>query len=177
MDKLYCIYEHLLPNGKRYIGITSGDPKCRWANGAGYKENKPFWKDILHYGWVNVSHKIIATNLTEIEARKQEAELIRQFDLMNPAYGYNQECKTVHDAKQEKVIKCDNFDRTLLKSKMTLNGDLPFVSCLADILQISRQTASNKLNSVSSFNEDEIRILVERYNYTSDELKNAIVKE
>lgn len=32
----FCVYKHLFPNGKCYIGITSMSPNKRWNNGHGY---------------------------------------------------------------------------------------------------------------------------------------------
>lgn len=40
-NKKFCVYEHLFPNGKRYIGITSKNLEARWENGNGYHQKKP----------------------------------------------------------------------------------------------------------------------------------------
>ena len=37
-NKKFCVYEHVFPNGKRYIGITSKKPEARWENGSGYSK-------------------------------------------------------------------------------------------------------------------------------------------
>ena len=43
MSETYSVYEHICPNGKRYIGITSRNPKLRWGkNGIGYKYHNIF---------------------------------------------------------------------------------------------------------------------------------------
>lgn len=31
MTENYSVYEHICPNGKRYIGITGRNPKIRWG--------------------------------------------------------------------------------------------------------------------------------------------------
>lgn len=36
----YYVYIHTCPNGKRYVGITTKNPKYRWSKGNGYKPNK-----------------------------------------------------------------------------------------------------------------------------------------
>ena len=41
-DKLYIVYMLISPSNKKYIGITSLEPKNRWRNGNGYKNNKHF---------------------------------------------------------------------------------------------------------------------------------------
>ena len=61
----YSVYKHICPNGKVYIGITMQNPKKRWKNGAGYKNNKYFWNSIVKYGWDNICHDILYENLTK----------------------------------------------------------------------------------------------------------------
>ena len=80
-NKKFCVYEHLFPNGKRYIGITSKNPKARWENGAGYdKERQPVvYNAIQKYGWNNIEHNILFTDLTEEEAKEKEKELIKEY--------------------------------------------------------------------------------------------------
>lgn len=67
--------------------------------------------------------------------------------------------------------------RNLIKHKiLDLNRD-DFVTCLSEMLDCSRQTASNKMSGASKFTEEEISILTLKLGFTADELKNAIVKE
>lgn len=87
---MYKIYKHTLPNGKVYIGQTSKDnAKERWMSGWGYYKNEKFFKDIVEYGWRNISHEI----LEEVEDREtaliREAFYINIYDSANPAKGYN----------------------------------------------------------------------------------------
>lgn len=63
----------------------------------------------------------------------------------------------------------------LLKSKMALFGDTDFVKSLANILDISRTTASKKLNGQADFSSSEILILAKRYNLSADDIKNVFV--
>ena len=65
----------------------------------------------------------------------------------------------------------------LLKSVMARAGDIVFVECLAKILNISRATASKKLNGKADFLQSEISIIAERYNLTADEIKKIFVGE
>lgn len=60
--------------------------------------------------------------------------------------------------------------RNLIKKKMIDLGRDDFVNCLAEILNISKQTASNKLNGNSKFDENELRTLKEKLNMTAEEL-------
>lgn len=64
-EKMYTVYMHVCPNNKRYIGITKREPSARWGhNGIGYKRNTHFYNAIKLYGWENIKHIIIATDLT-----------------------------------------------------------------------------------------------------------------
>lgn len=81
---------HKLPNGKVYIGITGKEnPKDRWQNGYGYRNNKRFFNAIIKYGWDNIEHLILAEKLSLEEAEKMEVELIRIYDSSNQLKGYN----------------------------------------------------------------------------------------
>lgn len=71
----YCVYEHIFPNGKRYVGLSNNCNK-RWKNGEGYISNKEMYKAICKYGWNNIEHKIIADNLSRQEAQQLEKEMI-----------------------------------------------------------------------------------------------------
>lgn len=96
-NRNYCIYVHTSPSGKKYVGQTGQDPERRWGkDGARYlsqKNNKythpAFAKAILKYGWENIEHEIIASNLTKEEADNFEKLLINKLNTMNPKYGYN----------------------------------------------------------------------------------------
>lgn len=67
--------------------------------------------------------------------------------------------------------------RNLIKKKMVDAGRDDFVNYLSEILGISKQAASTKLNGCGRFNENEITILTIKLGFTGDELKNAITKE
>lgn len=92
MEDKYIIYEHLFPNGKKYIGITCRDPKKRWKGGLyGYPHNEHMQNAIKKYGWENVKHIILAKDLTKEEAENEEIRLIELYDLTNREKGYNLE--------------------------------------------------------------------------------------
>lgn len=67
--------------------------------------------------------------------------------------------------------------RDLIKHKMLDLNREDFVTCLSELLGCSRQTASNKLNGVTKFTEEEISLLTLKLGFTADELKNAITKD
>lgn len=91
-DRHYCVYVHTCrDNGKMYVGMTGRDPKVRWGcNGSGYKSQTVFWRAIQSHGWDNFDHEIVASNITEQEARALERKLINELDLfVNDGNGYN----------------------------------------------------------------------------------------
>lgn len=90
MDK-YIVYKHTFPNNKVYIGITSQhNPYVRWGKtGGGYRNHYPVWYAIQKYGWDNIQHEIVYSELSEDEAKKLEVELIALYDATNHKFGYN----------------------------------------------------------------------------------------
>lgn len=86
----YSVYIHTFPNGKVYIGITARNPIKRWGyNGQAYRYQPLVYSAILKYGWDNIKHEILFTNLTKAEAEQKEIELIAQYDSTNHINGYN----------------------------------------------------------------------------------------
>ena len=85
----WCVYAHISPSNKYYIGITSQKPNDRWRSGRGYKHNEYFTRAINKYGWDNFQHEIIASNLTEEEAKNFEKILISKLKSNNSKFGYN----------------------------------------------------------------------------------------
>ena len=89
METKYKVYEHICPNKKVYIGITSRSLNRRWDNGNGYKRNLHFYRAIQKYGWENIEHILLFDNLTKKEAELKEIELISKYKSNNYKYGYN----------------------------------------------------------------------------------------
>ncbi len=85
----YCVYQHISPAGKSYVGITKQEPKKRFQNGKGYRHNDYFYKAILKYGWENFQHNIIESGLTKEEAESAEIALISKIKSNDKAHGYN----------------------------------------------------------------------------------------
>ena len=87
-EKCYCVYRHVFPNGKQYVGIAKGSPRRRWCRGNGYK-SQFVYKAIQKYGWDNIEHEILRDGLSQDEAAMLEKKLIQRYDLRNPEKGYN----------------------------------------------------------------------------------------
>lgn len=86
---MYYVYVHTVPNGKMYIG-QSKEIDSRWNSGEGYVDNRPFYKDILMYGWEHIKHEIIAELPDREGAVLLESILIAILKTENEVYGYNQ---------------------------------------------------------------------------------------
>lgn len=86
----YCVYKHVSPSGKVYIGITKQTPNGRWKNGFGYESSPHFWNAIQKYGWINFEHIILAKGLAKEKACEEEQRLIAEFEATNREFGYNQ---------------------------------------------------------------------------------------
>lgn len=88
-DRCYKLYVHISPSNKRYYGITCMEPKKRWANGKGYREQSYFNNAINKYGWDNFQHIILFDNLTQEEAYLMERLYIALYNTMDRNKGYN----------------------------------------------------------------------------------------
>lgn len=89
-DKQWSVYVHTFPNGKKYVGITSQNPRLRWRlDGSGYK-NQPYVSNAIEkYGWQNIQHEIVLETRDQNEAFKMEQELIAQNRTNEKVFGYN----------------------------------------------------------------------------------------
>lgn len=84
----FCVYIHIFPNGKVYIGQTKQRPEDRWSNGKGYR-GQLVERAIRKYGWDNIIHKIVESHLTKEQANALEIQLIKEYDSTNDQNGYN----------------------------------------------------------------------------------------
>ena len=99
-EKKWCVYMHISPSGKRYIGITSKQrPEDRWGkNGQRYLEKRSDGRymhpamanALLKYpDWNEWNHNILFQGLTEQEAKDMERCLIKMYNTRNYQNGYN----------------------------------------------------------------------------------------
>lgn len=85
----YWVYEHIFPNGKRYIGLTTKtNPKRRWRNGGLAYKGQFVFKAIQKYGWKNIKHLLYECD-SEKEMKYLERYLIAYYDTTNSKNGYN----------------------------------------------------------------------------------------
>lgn len=89
MQNSFTVYKHTTPSEKVYIGITSQKATHRWGReGHGY-HTQAFGNAVKKYGWDNIKHEVISTDLTREEAVALEKELIARYDATKRDKGYN----------------------------------------------------------------------------------------
>ena len=88
-NNCYCVYIHITPCNKVYIGITKNIKNRFSAKGEGYRNCNIFYKAIQKYGWENIKHEVLFQNLTKEEAEQKEVELIEFYKSNDMKYGYN----------------------------------------------------------------------------------------
>ncbi len=111
---VYMVYQHIFPNGKRYIGVTRTKVEKRWGhNGYNYK-SQLVGRAISKYGWDNIKHEIFCVCETKEQAERVERFLVSYYDTMNPKHGYNVlpgGDVAVNDATPEMRYKLGNGSR------------------------------------------------------------------
>ena len=86
---MYTVYQHIFPNGKRYIGVTRSSVEKRWGyKGYNYR-TQVVGRAIEKYGWDNIKHEVFAVCDTKEQAERLERWLVAYFDTTNPQHGYN----------------------------------------------------------------------------------------
>lgn len=90
-ERKYNVYLLTAPNSKRYVGYTSHNP-AEIFNGGEYfatLADQTFFKDILQFGWQNVSCSVLYTGLDYKTALVKKQELCQQYKTYMPECGYN----------------------------------------------------------------------------------------
>lgn len=76
----YTLYVHYFPDDYAYVGITKQKVTRRWGKeGNGYRKQKNIYDKITKYGWDNINHFILKTNLSINEAQQLETTLVKYF--------------------------------------------------------------------------------------------------
>ena len=65
----------------------------------------------------------------------------------------------------------------LLKARMVERGDTDCIAKLAELLGVSRTTASNKMNGKTPFNQTEIALISEEYILSDEDIRKIFVKD
>jgi hypothetical protein len=112
---------HITPNGKKYIGVTKQKLRARWKNGIGYKHNPLFYKAVLKYGWDNIQHIVLLTNLSKQDAETNEIHLISEHKSNHRDFGYNIEnggnCCGTHSEETKRKIGAKSKGNQICKGR------------------------------------------------------------
>lgn len=155
-NNLWCVYKHTTPSGKVYIGIAK-DVKHRWrGNGSGYKGSTRISNAIKKYGWDNIKHEILFSNLTKEEACQKEIDLIKQFNSTNPAFGYNLlsggQCG-LHSKETKEKIQKSNMGHSVSESvrkRLSVVRSVPVICLDTNKVYESAKIAAEELNICNS---------------------------
>lgn len=71
------------------LGQQDKSLKKRWRGGGGYRNQKAMYEAILKYGWDNIKHIVLISNLKEDMAMEVEKALIEKYSTQDTLYGYN----------------------------------------------------------------------------------------
>ena len=162
----YSVYEHIFPDGKKYIGLAKGDPKKRWGNdGRGYSGVQSLREAIQKFGWDNIEHNVILTGLQRAQAQKLEKYLIKSFDTIEQ--GYN----TRPGGEAGKTLYSDHVQKMIRESKRFNNPDIDeFMDVLSMFSNI--ENAAYQINILDLVLREEIEEFI---NCSEDQyLKTAI---
>lgn len=124
-------------NNKKYVGITKySNPIMRWGeNGTGYINSKFYDNGILQFGWENFEHILLNNDIDEDTAQQLESRLIKELDLTNEQYGYNESSGVKIRPNPNLDILCQN----LIKNKININD----FNINGEILQIEYRHVTN----------------------------------
>lgn len=143
LNRNYYIYMHIVPNGKRYVGITENKPEVRWDNGNGYSQHDEFYDDIKKYGWKNIVHVVLYSGLNKKEAMLKENELILQHDLLNPQNGYNKKLNNIEQNENDIDDMCNKEPYT---TTLRISGELR--NQLKRIAKIEHKTLNGLITKI-----------------------------
>ena len=85
MENNYSVYLHKCPDGTIYAGQSGKDKLTyRWGpDGSQYKMQPEFYDKILEFGWDNIEHIELYSNLSQEEANEKEVEVIESYGGIN----------------------------------------------------------------------------------------------
>ena len=147
------VYIHIFPNNKKYIGITNQNPEIRWRkDGKGYIKQKVMWAAIQKYGWNNIEHKVLYTNLSQEEAENKEKELIKLFESttwMGEGYNVQEGGDSRIIINREEVINLWKEGKAALEISKILECNISSVLYILDSMNISKEERKKRQQKAS----------------------------
>lgn len=97
---MYTVYCLEVPDGRKYIGITSTSLKVRFNKGNGYRFIPELWEIIDLLGWDAVRKTVLGENLDKAQASVAEKHYIALYNTTNPRCGFNKEMGGINEHKK-----------------------------------------------------------------------------
>lgn len=160
-DRGYCVYKHTFPNGLVYYGITRREPDQRWLNGNGYRFGL-IAKALQEYSWEEVKHEVLASGLTEADAKRIEKELIEcstKGTTLNVGYTANQE--QLIGGEESLLAYCDTDEYFDIKDEISERFPLPCYEVMiysdrAEIKMINVKTMKNSDVPIAAYSQEAV---------------------
>ena len=137
------VYIHIFPNNKKYVGITNQNPETRWGkDGKGYIKQKVMWAAIQKYGWENVQHEILYTNLSKEEADNKEKELIKIFESavwMGNGYNVQEGGDSRISVNREELMSLWQEGKTASEISKILKCNISTIMRILDSMDVSKE--------------------------------------
>lgn len=147
------VYIHIFPNNKKYIGITNQKPESRWGiQGKGYQKQSTMWAAIQKYGWDNIEHKVLYTDLSQEEAETKEKELIQLFEsTTRKGNGYNiqEGGNSGFIINREEVINLWKEGKAALEISKILECNISSVLYILESMNISKEERKERQQKAS----------------------------
>lgn len=145
-ENIYSVYVHKnLKNDKYYVGCTKMNPKKRWNNGKGYKNQPKMWKDIQNSDWkTDWVHGILGKFENKDEALKYEAFLIAM--LNSAREGYNTSSYDSHSCKHSEESRNKIRENNPSKQVLQFSKDEKFIAEYPSTHEASRHTGCDNSN-------------------------------
>lgn len=119
----YCVYIHIFPNNKKYIGITKDIENRYGKDGKGYYTQPKMKRAIEKYGWKNIEHRILLDGLTKEQAEKAEREFIIAYDSIRNGYNVSIGGNKVNGT----YLLADVLKAVYNTKTLTILGDMPLL--------------------------------------------------
>ena len=159
-ENIYSVYVHKnLKNDKYYVGCTRQNPKERWNNGRGYKNQPKMWNDIQNSDWnSDWCHGILGKFDNKNDALRYEAFLIAMLDSARGGYNTSEYGNAHYERTEEHKKKISEAntgkhlseehkkkirENTPSKSVIQYSKDGIFIAEYPSVREAERQTGCN----------------------------------
>ena len=143
-ENIYKVYGHFnVTNGKWYIGSTKLNPKKRWQNGRGYKNQPKMWNDIQNSDWnKDWVHGILGKFYNKQDALNYEAFLIAMLGSIENGYNTSSYSGGTYKRSDEHRKHISESKPKKPVIQFSKNGE--FIAEYPSVREAERQTGCNQ---------------------------------